>query len=390
MIQKLEIEKQRNDLSKLNNRLALKTDSLIMQIFISKIQDLPLYASLDEEDKTVALQELLPLYLKDSSDRGLMQLKSDLNVLTDLRNNYLNKNVPETIDKLQKIWNRHKSPLINSLITKTLNENLVYKQKLIPSQSGFIDFPLLAVSNDRRHFALSSDYYKFFGEFDRDSILADNRFDSSFKTHSLLEDSLYHDHWLSSIMYDNKKLITVEGNGNVIEFLPKAINFRTKIPTYENHIYKISPDAEYIITAPELDSNEQLFGAASKDRNIRLWKLPSSKKDTKAISFNIMSTPLGMKDIIFNAKGDKAIFLFSNYDGKMVVWDVLENKKLYENSRIKTANFSSDGNKLITMSYTGNVRYVEANGKTNDHKVIQFLIKRNNFILIRCSCFSSS
>ena len=94
------------------------------------------------------------------------------------------------------------------------------------------------------------------------------------KTHSLLEDSLYHDHWLSSIMYDNKKLITVEGNGNVIEFLPKAINFRTKIPTYENHIYKISPDAEYIITAPELDSNEQLFGAASKDRNIRLWKLP--------------------------------------------------------------------------------------------------------------------
>ncbi|MGZ8537116.1 MAG: hypothetical protein ACXWV9_02580, partial [Flavisolibacter sp.] len=233
--------------------------------------------------------------------------------------------------------------------------------------------PLLAISNDRMHFALGSEYYKFFGKYEKDSLLADKRFKDSIVSHLPFADSLLNEHWLSSIMYDKEKLVTVEGKGNVIEFTPEGRKFIAKIPSYENQLYKISPNAAYLITAPMLNKNETYYSQASKDRMIRIWKLPASKTETYSLYDSISTDQWGVKNILFTPNGEKAIFLYNNDDGKMVVRNLHGKNILFEATRIEAANFSNDGNKLITISKTGTVRFTETDGSTNDYKEIQNL-----------------
>lgn len=368
-----ELVKLTTHLKERNQELIEKTNELIVKSITSTIWDLPFYSKLDAEDKALAIKELLPQYMKDSTDKQLALYNSDLQALAELRENFLYSHVPETYKKLQTIWTKHQTPLVNSLIVKTINENLIYKQRLSPSGSGFIDIPILAVSDDRNHFALGSDYYKYFGRYDDDSLLIDARFGNSLTSHIPAEDSTAHEHYLSSITYDNRKLITVEGNGNVVEFTPAGINYITRIPTYEHQLYKISPKGEYVITAPSLNKNDTFYSQASKDRMIRIWKIPSSKKEQNFLYDSIKSDQWGLKNILFSPQGDKAIFLYNNDEGKIYVRNIPEKDSLFETSRIEAANFSNDGEKLITISKTGTVKFTETNGTTNDFKEIQQL-----------------
>ncbi len=310
----------------------LKLDSTLTFLHL---RGLPFYKDLDTATANAAVNFLFPLLFKKQSDTiEYHKVIESINTALEAEKNVVSDpNVALWISK--QAWGENKNPITGTIVKRTLNKCVFYSQKIeSPSTS------LLTISNDKTRFAFSDLNYIKSGKYQGDSLIID--------------DSLNIEIRIIALSYSGSNIIGLDELGNLFEWNNGRKEGITKIPGGNYYTSaKISPDGSLLLAWSNNDSL-QLWNISDLEKKIGFPKIISTTNQAEISQLEF-------------SPNNKNVLLLKYYSDSLQLWDVRNksSKVIKLEERTVSANFSPDGDSIITISQDGDATIVDATGKNS-------------------------